>query len=144
MLVGVDTASTYCHLLSLGEHRVADTWDIRLLELGHQGFNPEIAVADASSGLRAGQDEALPNVPCQGDCFQIIRDLKPLVGFLKNRAYDALGTTAKWQRRRERLRRPTERPRKKSAHGAAHALCRARAASNHDVTLADDVALLVD
>ncbi len=143
VLVGVDTASTYCYLLSLEEHRDADTWGIRLLDLVNQGFNPEATVADAGSSLRAGQAEALPNVPCQGDHFHIIRDLEAVVGFLENRAYDALETTAQCQRRRERLRRPTKRRRKKSAHGAAQRLRHAGAASDAAVALADEVALLV-
>src|SRR5207247_5178055 len=31
VLVGADVASTYCYLLSLEEHRDADTWGVRLL-----------------------------------------------------------------------------------------------------------------
>jgi hypothetical protein len=31
--VGVDTASTFCYLLSQEDHRDADTWGVRLLEL---------------------------------------------------------------------------------------------------------------
>jgi len=143
VLVGVDTASTYCYLLSLEEHRDADTWGIRLLDLVDQGFNPESTVADAGSSLRAGQAEALPNLPCQGDHCHISRDLKAVVGFLENRAYDALETTTKCERRRQRLRRPTQRPRTKTAHGAARALRQARAASDQAVALADDVAVLV-
>jgi hypothetical protein len=144
VLVGVDTASTYCYLLSLEEHRDADTWGVRLLDLVDQGFNPEATVADAGSSLRAGQAEALPNVPCRGDHFHIIRDLEAVVGFLENRAYDALETTANCERRRDRLRRPTQRRRNKSAHGAAQRLRRARAASDEVMALADEVALLVD
>ena len=144
VLVGVDTASTYCYLLSLEEHRDADTWGTRLLDLTDQGFNPEATVADAGSSLRAGQAEALPNVPCQGDHFHIIRDLEALVGFLENRAYGALETTAHCERRRDRLRRPTKRRRNKSAHSAAQRLRQARAASDELVALADDVSLLVD
>jgi hypothetical protein len=52
VLVGVDTASTYCFLLSVEEHRDADTWGVRLLELVDQGFNPQATVADAGSSLR--------------------------------------------------------------------------------------------
>jgi hypothetical protein len=143
VLVGVDTASTYCFLLSLEEHRDADTWGVRLLELVDQGFNPQATVADAGSGLRAGQAEALPNVPCQGDVFHIVCDLKSVVGFLENRAYDALETTDQCERRRDRLRRPTKRRRAKSAHGPAQRLRRARIASDEAVALAEDVALLV-
>ena len=105
--MGVDTASTYCYLLSLEEHRDADTWGIRLLDLVDQGFNPEATVADAGSGLRGGQAEALPKVPCRGAHFHIIRDMEAVVGFLENRAYDALESTAHCEPRRERLRRPT-------------------------------------
>jgi hypothetical protein len=144
VLVGVDTASTYCYLLSLEEHRDADTWGIRLLELVDQGFNPEATVADAGSGLRAGQAQALPDVPCRGDIFHIIRDLEALVSFLENRAYAALGTNDDRERKRDRLRRPGKRRSTQSAHSAGQQLRRARAASDDAVALADDVALLVD
>ena len=90
VLVGVDTASTYCYLLSLEDHRDAVTWGVRLLELVDQGFNPEATVADAGSGLRAGQALALPEIPCRGDLFHILHDLEKLSGFLENRAYGAL------------------------------------------------------
>jgi hypothetical protein len=144
VLVGVDTASTYCYLLSLEEHRDADTWGIRLLDLVDQGFNPEATVADAGSGLRAGQAQALPDVPCRGDIFHIVRDLEALVRFLENRAYAALETIDDCERKRDRLRRPGTRRRAQSAHSAGQQLRRARDASDEAVTLADDVALLVD
>jgi hypothetical protein len=143
VFVGVDTATTYCYLLSLEEHRDADTWGVRLLDLVAQGFNPQATVADAGSSLRAGQAEALPKVPCQGDVFHIVSDLKGVLGFLENRAYDALETSEKCERRRDRLRRPTKRRRAKSAHGPAQRLRRARIASDEAVALAEDVALLV-
>lgn len=143
VLVGVDTDSTYCFLLSLEQHRDADTWGVHLLDLVDQGFNPEATVADAGTSLRAGQAEALPNVPCQGDVFHIVTDLKKVVGFLENRAYGALETTEQCERRRDRLRRPTKRRRAKSAHGPAQRLRRARIASEEAVALAEDVALLV-
>ncbi len=52
VLVGVDTASAYCYLLSLEDHRDAETWGVRLLELVDQGFAPDATVADAGAGLR--------------------------------------------------------------------------------------------
>ena len=143
VLVGVDTDSTYCFLLSLEQHRDADTWGVRLLDLVDQGFKPQGTVADAGTGLRAGQAEALPNVPCQGDVFHIVSDLKKVVGFLENRAYGAIETSEKCEHRRDRLRRPTKRRRAKSAHGPAQRLRRARIASDEAVALAEDVALLV-
>ncbi len=42
----VDVYSTYCCLLSLEEHRDADTWGVRLLELQDQGFSPLAAIGD--------------------------------------------------------------------------------------------------
>src|SRR5436309_471353 len=100
VLVGVDTASTYCYLLSLEDHRDAVTWGVRLLELVDQGFDSDATVADAGSGLRAGQALALPEVPCRGDIFHVLRDLEQVVAYLENRAYGALEDT---ERRRRQL-----------------------------------------
>ena len=52
VLVGVDAQSTFCFLLSPEEHRDADTWGVRLLELVDQGFAPKATIADFGSGLR--------------------------------------------------------------------------------------------
>ena len=54
VLVGVDAASTFCFLLSPEEHRDADTWGIRLLELVDRGFAPQATIADFASGLLPG------------------------------------------------------------------------------------------
>ena len=69
VLVGVDTASTFCYLLSQEEHRDADTWGVRLLELAERGFAPEAIVADFGTGLRAGQGLALPAGPLSRRCL---------------------------------------------------------------------------
>jgi hypothetical protein len=130
--------------VSLEEHRDADTWGVRLLDLVDQGFDPEATIADAGSGLRAGQAQALPNVPCRGDVFHILHDLEGLVSYLENRAYGALETSDHRQRQRDRQRRHDGRGRAKSAHSAAQRLRQARGASDDAVTLADEVALLVD
>jgi len=58
VLVRVDTASTCRYLLGLAEHRDPVTWSVRLLDFVNQGFDPEDTVADARSGLRAGQAQA--------------------------------------------------------------------------------------
>jgi hypothetical protein len=105
VLVGVDTASTYCYLLSQEDHRDAETWGVRLLELVDQGFDPDATVADAGAGLRAGQALALPEVPCRGDIFHVLRDLEQLVGFLENRAIEALHCAERCRRQRETVRR---------------------------------------
>jgi hypothetical protein len=137
VLVGVDTASTFCYLLSQEDHRDAETWGVRLLELADCGFAPEAIVADFGTGLRAGQALALPDVPCRGDVFHLARDLEAAVTYLENRAYDALGACA--HRERERQRRGQQgRP----AHAAGQRLRLARAACDAAIALADDIRLL--
>src|SRR5271157_5222999 len=95
VLVGADAASTFCFLLSPEEHRDADTWGIRLLELVDRGFAPQATIADFASGLRAGHKEALHEVPCRGDVFHALYDVGPLVRYLENRAYEAIDARAK-------------------------------------------------
>jgi hypothetical protein len=99
VLVGVDTASTFCYLLSLEDHRDADTWGVRLLELVDRGFAPEATIADFASGLRAGHEEALPGVPCRGDVFHALYEVGPLVRYLENRAYEAIDARTKLERK---------------------------------------------
>jgi hypothetical protein len=144
VLVGIDTASTYCYLLSLEDHRDADTWGVRLLELVEQGFDPEATIADAGSGLRAGQALALPSVPCRGDIFHVLRDLEEVVGYLENRAYGALEQTERWRRQLDSAQRGDRRGRAKSVQSAAQFLHRGRATSDAAVALSDDVVLLMD
>jgi hypothetical protein len=137
VLVGVDTASTFCYLLSPEEHRDAETWGVRLLELAECGFAPEAIVADFGTGLRAGQALALPVVPCRGDVFHLAHDFEPVVTYLENRAYDALDACARLEREQARERRqgrPTQ--------GVAQRLRRARAACDAAMALADEVRLL--
>ncbi len=69
VLVGVDTASTFCYLLSQEDHRDADTWGVRLLELAECGFAPEAVVADFGTGLRAGQGLAHAPGPLSRRCL---------------------------------------------------------------------------
>jgi hypothetical protein len=68
VLVGVDVGSTYCYLLAPEAHRDGDTWAIHLLDLQKQGLVPEYTIADAGTGLRAGQRIAWPDTPCHGFC----------------------------------------------------------------------------
>src|SRR5208337_2481189 len=74
VLVGVDAQSTFCFWLSPEEHRDADTWGVRLLELVDRGFAPQATIADFASGLRAGHQEALPGRLCRGDVFHALYD----------------------------------------------------------------------
>jgi hypothetical protein len=137
VLVGVDTASTFCYLLSPERRRDADTWGVRLLELAERGFAPDAVVADFGTGLRAGQALALPEVPCRGDVFHLVHDLEPVVTYLENRAYDALDACARLEGEWAQGRRQG-----RPAHGVAQRLRRARAACDAAVALADDVRLL--
>ena len=95
VLVGAEPASTYCYLLAAADHRDADTWGVHLLDLQDRGLKPDYTIADGGSGLRSGQAEAWPDVPCRGDVFHPLLDLGRLSVFLKNRAKGAAAHTAK-------------------------------------------------
>jgi hypothetical protein len=95
VLVGADVDSTYCYLLSLEDQRDGDTWALRLMELQDRGFDPKATIADAGSGLRAGQALALPNTSCRGDVFHALKMIQPMVTFLENRAYEAITARSK-------------------------------------------------
>ena len=138
VLVGVDADSTYCYLLSQEEHRDADTWGVRLLELQDRGFRPQATVADFASGLRAGQAQALPGVPCRGDVFHALHEVGPLVRYLENRAYDAIAACAKLERKQAARRRRCRR----QEQAVSQKLRYARPAEARAVSLAEDVAVL--
>ena len=55
---GVDAASTYCYLLQGVDQRDADIWGVHLLDAAAQGLDPDYTIADADTGLRAGQAAA--------------------------------------------------------------------------------------
>lgn len=137
VLVGADVDSTYCYLLSPEDHRDAETWGIRLLELQDHGFQPQATIADAGKGLRAGQSLAMPTVACRGDVFHALQDVRGLVTFLENRAYAAISATDDWQRKKARLQR-----RGRPIQGAAMKLGRAEREEAKSVALATDVAML--
>jgi hypothetical protein len=139
VLVGADVDSTFCYLLSIEDHRDADTWGIRLLELQDHGFRPQAVIADFGSGLRAGHDLALPHIPCRGDVFHALHELKPVVAYLENRAYDVIGVRTKLEGKLAHHRRRHGR----SSATLAQQLRHARPAEVQAVGLADDVALLV-
>ena len=138
VLAGVDTDSTYCYLLSLEDHRDADTWGVRLLEAQDQGFQPEATVADAGQGIRAGQTLAMSEVPCRGDVFHALQTVQSLATFLENRAYAAINARDKIDRQTERARR-----RGKRTQALARKRNSAGRAADQAVALADDVAMLL-
>src|SRR4051794_28216683 len=138
VLVGVDTESTYCYLLSQEAHRDADTWGVRLLELADRGFAPEATVADFASGLRAGHERALPGVACRGDVFHALKELGPTVRYLENRAYEAIAARTELERKQA----AAERRRGRKEPTLTLKLRYARQAEARAITLAGDVALL--
>jgi hypothetical protein len=95
VLAGVDSASTYCYLLQGVEHRDEDSWGWHLLDAMAQGFQPDFTIADAGSGLRAGQKEVLPDTPCHGDIFHILHQYKKVVNTLSRQATSATSKRVK-------------------------------------------------
>ncbi|WP_218827392.1 hypothetical protein, partial [Caballeronia sordidicola] len=79
VLAGIDAASTYCYLLATVDHRDGDTWAVHLLDLKARGLSPHYTIADAGTGLRAGQKLAWPGTPCHGDVFHIHQQFETLV-----------------------------------------------------------------
>jgi hypothetical protein len=140
VLVGVDTSSTYCYLLSLEEHRDGDTWGVRLLELTERGFAPDALIADAGSGLRSGHEQALPQACRRGDVFHCLYEVGPLVCSLEKRAYDALETAEKLLRKQQQHEHRQGRKDRK----VAQQLRPAQEAAAQAIALADDVATLYD
>ena len=137
VLVGVDAWSSYCYLLSLEDHRDADTWGVRLLELQARGFDPDYVVADAGTALRAAHAVVLPNTPCRSDVFHALMTVSEVVTKLENRAYAAMATCANWQRKVDRNKqqgRPDQ--------SAVKFLSNAVKQETPAMALADDVALL--
>ena len=90
VLVGCDVESTYTYLLKNENHRDTTTWGVRLLELTDQGMKLDHTIGDGGRGLRSGQKEAWPDVPCRGDIFHPLYDIGKLVNFLRNRAESTL------------------------------------------------------
>jgi hypothetical protein len=138
ILVGADTASTYCFLLSVEDHRDADTWAVRYLELQDRGFAPEATIADFGLGLRAGQKVALPGIPCRGDVFHAVYEITPLVTYLENRACDTISAHDKLTHKKAQLKKKGRSTAKLNLQTAL-----AGRAAGKAIALADDVRCLV-
>lgn len=89
VLVGIDARSTYCFLLADQAQRDAETWAIHHLYAKDQGFNPDIAIADAGTGLRAGYKLVWGDKPCHGDVFHISHRCESLTNVLASVARGA-------------------------------------------------------
>jgi hypothetical protein len=139
VLVGIDVASTFCYLLSLEDHRDGDTWGIRLLELQERGFHPDAIIGDGGTGMQAGQAMALPGTPRRGDVFHAFQETEQLVHFLQNRAYDAIATCTKLERRQA----AEQKKRGRNDASASQKLRHARPVEAQAIALADDVTTLM-
>lgn len=142
VLVGADIASTYCFLLSREEHRDADTWGVRLLELQARGFAPDSTVADFGQGIRAGQKLALPQVPCRGDVFHVLHEIAPVVTYLENRAYGTITAHDKLVRQRDKLRQQARRDQVPRVATLSRKIAAVAGEQVQAMALADEVALL--
>jgi len=136
VLVGADPFSTYCYLLAQEPSRDAVTWAVHLLDLSERGLHVEYTVADAGQGLRAGQAEAWPGVPCRGDVFHAESEMGKMTIYLENRAYGCIGA-------REAIERKMERARTKSkGQSFSKKLAIARKEEVVAIQLIDDLLLL--
>ena len=138
VLVGACAHSTYCYLLSQEDQCDADTWAVRLWELQDRGLNPDATAADGGAALRAGQEVAMPGVPCRGDVFHILYEWGHLLRYLETLAYAALTKRVDLQRQ---LATPGKR-RDRQKRSLQVRLQLARAAEAKAVALYDDLALL--
>jgi len=142
VLVGADIHSTYCFLLSAEEQRDGDTWALRLMECQDRGFAPKATIADFGTGIRAGQQRALPGTPCRGDVFHARHELTPVVTFLENRAYDAINAHDKLARKRAKLQQQSRRDQCGQVAALSRKLAAAAIEQARAIRLADDVAVL--
>lgn len=108
VLAGVCLDSTYTYLLEKATHRDATTWGVHLLDCIDKGFDPDYTIGDGGTGLRAGQREALPAVPCNGDVFHIEMEIGKVNRKLENKAYRAIKVVE--QLTRDRLKQEKTSP----------------------------------
>ena len=140
VLVGADVDSTYCYLLAHTKHRDAKTWASHLSPLEERGFAPQATVADFGTGLRAGQKQAFPDLPCRGDLFHALKSLRDVARSLDRRAYQKMEFHLDLQV--ERARHVKRYDRKDPT--LAESICRAENEERAAIAIADDVRLLID
>lgn len=137
VLVGCDAHSTYCYLLSEEQHRDGDTWGTHLLDLQKKSnLNPDYSVADGGAGLRRGQKEAWPNIPCFGDVFHALMPFLAVASYLGNRALGAMSAVSG-------LDKKLSKPRKMSDYKKHKTLTKKRSSAETEslqaIEIADDV-----
>jgi hypothetical protein len=142
VFVGADIRSTYCFLLSAEDQRDGDTWALRLLECQDRGFAPKATIADFGTGIRAGQQRAMPEVPCRGDVFHALHEMTPVVAFLENRAYDTITARDKLERKKNKLQQQSRRDQCGQVQSLSRKVNAAAQVQAQAISLADDVAVL--
>jgi hypothetical protein len=86
----VDIPSRYCLQADLCEARDGETWAINLLFLKDQGYNPDSVIVDSAKGMTNGYKEALPGTKIRYDHFHILRAIKDVARFLRNKTQSSL------------------------------------------------------
>jgi hypothetical protein len=91
VLVGCCARSTYCYLLKREDTCDANAWGVHLLDLKEkQSLAPDFTVIDGGQAARKGQKDAWPEIPAHGDTFHALKPFLEVLGYLENRAIDAL------------------------------------------------------
>ena len=138
MLAACDVESLYCYLLKQTEHRDGDTWAIHLMECQDKGLNFDYTIGDFGKGLRAGQNEAMPDTPCLGDHFHILYEMGKTRTYLENRAHRAIKACDSIEKKMEKAKKK----------GKGNKLSKKQTASRSEsvraINLLDDFSTLTD
>ena len=138
VLAGCDVESLYCYLLQQTEHRDGDTWAIHLMECQDKGLNLDYTIGDFGNGLRAGQNEAMPDTPCLGDHFHVLYEMGKARTYLDNRAHRTIKACDSVEKKMGKAKK------KGKGNKFSKKLAAARAESIRAVNLADDFGVLTD
>jgi hypothetical protein len=139
VLVGVDAQTSYCYLLRLEANRDGDTWGVHLLDLCERGLKPDAVVGDAGSGLRAGLNQALSEVPFRGDVFHALREFQDVARLQEQRAYKDIKKCTELEGKIA-----SRQYRGLSTRSLGVTLMHARKKQAQDIELSDDITCLAD
>jgi hypothetical protein len=95
IMATVDIPSRYCLQADLCDARDGETWAINLLYMKDQGYNPDSVIVDSAKGMTNGYKEALPNTKIRYDHFHILKAIKEVARFLRNKVQSSLTTAEK-------------------------------------------------
>ena len=96
----------------------------------------------SSDLIRAGQERAMPGVPCRGDVFHALHEITPVVTFLENRAYDTITAHDKLERKKTKLQQQGRRDQRSQLQAVSRKVAAAVKEQAKAIPLADDVAVL--